>query len=172
MNRRSFTKKAMVASASLTLGGIALSNAFSKLSTESNFNFMSQNHPNKILIDKFFKAYSENNLEGIHAVLNKDIKWHIPGEHPLSGTKNGINEVLKFFKKLRKGSFRAEPIIMGVNDNYVIDCHKNWSNVEEFENLNSMSCLLWRIENNKIVEVHNFPEDQKVVNAFFNKLYS
>lgn len=61
---------------------------------------------------------------------------------------------------------------MGVNDNFVIDCHRNWSNIEGIENLNSMSCLLWKIENNKIVEVHNFPEDQHNVDSFFSKLYN
>ena len=67
--------------------------------------------------------------------------------------------------------FQAESIVMGVNDNYVIDCHRNWSNLEGEENLNNMSCLLWKIENNQIVEVYNFPEDQHVVNQFFNKIY-
>jgi ketosteroid isomerase-like protein len=103
--------------------------------------------------------------------LAEDIKWHIPGEHPLSGTKNGVEEVLGFFKKLNKAAFKAEPIVMGVNDDYVIDCHRNWSNLENGENLDSMSCLLWKIENNIIVEVFNFTENQQIVNMFFSKLY-
>jgi len=60
---------------------------------------------------------------------------------------------------------------MGVNEHYVIDCHRNWSNLEGRENLNNMSCLLWRIVNNRIVEVHNFMENQPVVDAFFSGLY-
>jgi hypothetical protein len=60
---------------------------------------------------------------------------------------------------------------MGVNDNFVIDCHRNWSNIENAENLNAMSCLLWKIENSKIVEVYNFPEDQYKVDSFFSKLF-
>jgi hypothetical protein len=79
--------------------------------------------------------------------------------------------VLEYFQQLNKGYFKAEPIVMGVNDSFVIDCHRNWSNLEGEENLNNMSCLLWRIENNKIVEVHNFPENQKIVDLFFSKLY-
>ncbi len=132
---------------------------------------MSQTHPNLVLINDFFTAYGANDLEGIKKVLAEDVKWHIPGEHPLSGTKNGIEEVLAFFKKLSKGAFKAEPIIMGVNDGFVIDCHRNWSSLENSENLNAMSCLLWRIEDEKIKEVHNFPENQKDVDTFFKKLY-
>ena len=132
---------------------------------------MNQSHPNLTLINRFFTAYGSNDLDGIQKVLSRDIRWHIPGEHPLSGTKKGINEVLDFFKKLSKGAFNAEPIVMGVNDNYVIDCHRNWSNLEDTENLNAMSCLLWRIENNQIAEVYNFPQNQKDVDTFFKKLY-
>jgi hypothetical protein len=40
---------------------------------------------------------------------------------PSSGIKTGIKEVLEYFRLLNKGSFKAEPIVMGVNDNFVID---------------------------------------------------
>lgn len=133
---------------------------------------MQQTHPNLDLIHDFFTAYGNNDAEGIKKVLDEKIKWHIPGEHPLSGTKTGIEEVLEYFKQLGKGSFKAEPIVMGVNDTHVIDCHRNWSTLENEENLDIMSCLLWRIENNKIKEVHNFPENQQKVNSFFSRIYN
>lgn len=172
MKRRSFFQKTIVTSAStFVLGNIQMSFGFSELFSISKFDFMSQNHPNINLINDFFIAYENNDSKGIKEVFAEDIKWHIPGEHPLSGTKYGIDEVLDFFKKLSKGLFKAQPLVMGVNDDYVIDCHKNWSNVEGMENLNAMSCLLWRIENKKIVEVHNFPQNQKDVDTFFKKLY-
>jgi ketosteroid isomerase-like protein len=171
MNRREFTKKSLIASTTIALGAISSSNAFNEILTQQKFYFMSKDHPNTILIHEFFTAYANNDLAGIKKVLAVDIKWHIPGDHPLSGTKNGIDEVLEFFKKLTIGKFKAEPIIMGVNDYYVIDCHKNWSNIENADNLNAMSCLLWRIENQQIKEVYNFPQDQGIVNTFFNNLF-
>ena len=133
---------------------------------------MNTSHPNIILIHEFFKAYMANDVEAIGNILSEDIRWHIPGNHPLSGTKCGIPQVLAFFELLNKATFKAEPIVMGVNDNYVIDCHRNWSNLEGVENLNNMSCLLWKIEDGKIVEVFNFPENQQSVDSFFSKLYS
>jgi ketosteroid isomerase-like protein len=132
---------------------------------------MTESHPNITLINEFFKAYAANDSEAIKKILAEDIKWHIPGKHPLSGKKQGIEEVLGYFQQLNKGYFKAEPIVMGVNDNFVIDCHRNWSNLEGIENLNNMSCLLWKIENDKIVEVHNFPENQQIVDIFFSELY-
>ena len=133
---------------------------------------METSHPNIILINDFFQSYASNDIEAISKILSPVVKWHIPGSHPLSGTKTGIKEVLEYFGLLNKVFFKAEPIVMGVNDNFVIDCHRNWSNLEGVENLNNMSCLLWKIEENKIVEVFNFPENQQSVDLFFSKLYS
>ena len=151
MKRSDFLKKTIFTSTvAIAAGGMHSSFSFAELLTTKKFNFMEQTHPNLVLINDFFASYGNNDLEGIKKVLAEDILWHIPGEHPLSGTKKGIVEVLAFFKKLNKGAFKAEPIIMGVNDQFVIDCHRNWSNLEGTENLNAMSCLLWRIEDDMI----------------------
>ena len=132
---------------------------------------MTQQHPNLQLIHNFFQAYASNDLEKIREILATDIEWIIPGRHPLSGTKIGIEEVLEYFRQLHVYSFQAQPIVMGVNDDYVIDCHLNWSNREESENIKRMSCLLWKFKDGKISKVYNFPEDQHLIDAFFNKAY-
>ncbi len=129
-------------------------------------------HPNLALINQFFQAYAANDLEAIEQLLSPTIRWVIPGNHPLSGVKNGITQVLAYFTHLSKGAFSAQPIVVGVNENFVIDCHRNWSNLADRPNFDGMSCLLWRIEQGKIVEVYNFPQDQHQTDAFFRALYS
>lgn len=128
---------------------------------------MESSHPNLQLIHDFFRAYAANDLEAIGQILSPDIQWIIPGHHPFSGVKQGVDEVLTYFKQLSAFSFQAQPIVMGVNDRYVIDCHLNWSNLPGDANLRNMSCLLWEIEARKIKRVYNFPQDQHVVDAFF-----
>lgn len=132
---------------------------------------MTGKHPNVQLIERFFKAYSAADFEGMKQVMSVNIKWHIPGKHPFSGMKNGIMELMEYLEKLNQYGFKAEQIVMGVNDNYVIDCHRNWSTSSGSVVLNAMSCLLWKIEDNKIVEVFNFPQDQHMVDVFFNKTH-
>ncbi|MDB5137013.1 MAG: nuclear transport factor 2 family protein [Mucilaginibacter sp.] len=129
---------------------------------------MSHQHPNLQLINSFFQAYAGNDLEAIKQILSPEIEWIIPGRHPLSGTKIGVEEVLSYFKQLNIYSFQAKPLVMGVNDEFVIDCHLNWSNRDEGENIKGMSCLLWKIKDGKISKVYNFPEDQHMIDAFFN----
>src|SRR3954463_9475372 len=109
-------------------------------------------HPNLEIINKFFLAYGNNDLKGISEVVDENVKWTIPGHHPLSGQKQGIEEVVAFFTQLGKSVFKADPIVLGVNDNYVIDCHRGWSNREDGKNIDILWCLLWKIENGKVVE--------------------
>ena len=76
------------------------------------------------VVQKFFQYYTKRDLEGMKTVLANNIHWHIPGHHPLSGIKKGREEVIAFFRKLQKANFKADLIILGENDNYVIDCHR------------------------------------------------
>ena len=77
--------------------------------------------------------------------------------------------MLRYFEQLRGFAFQAKPIVMGMNDEYIIDCHLNWSNLQEGENIRAMSCLLWQFRDGLIHKVYNFPEDQHLIDAFFNK---
>ena len=131
---------------------------------------MREQHPNLKLINSFFTAYGSNDMEAMKEIFSPTIEWVIPGNHPLSGTKTGIEEVLNYFQELTKFSFKAKPIVMGVNDEYVIDCHLNWSNLEGENNVKAMSCLLWKFKDGKIVKVYNFPEDQHMIDLFFNNV--
>ena len=133
---------------------------------------MTEKHPNIRLIETFFNAYARADFEGMKHVMIASVKWHIPGNHPYSGTKHGVNELMEYFEKLHQFGFKAEQLVIGVNDTYVIDCHRNWSTSSGKYTLNAMSCLLWKIEENKIVEVYNFPQQQDVVDDFFNKASS
>jgi len=133
---------------------------------------MTELHPNLQLIQTFFEAYGANDLTAIARVLSPDIEWVIPGQHPLSGVKRGVAEVLDYFKQLNVFSFQAKPMVMGMNDDYVIDCHLNWSNRENGENIELMSCLLWQFKDGRIWKVYNFPQDQHLIDAFFIKAVS
>lgn len=125
-------------------------------------------HKNLDLIHSFFESYNRKDMGALEEILHEEITWNIPGEHPLSGLKKGMGAVLEYFREMEYYQFRASGIVMGVNDDYVVDCHRNWTdfNGERFE---VTSCLLWKIEDRKIKEVYNFPGDQNSVNVFFLK---
>lgn len=120
-------------------------------------------------IQAFFTAYAAKNVAGVREVMAEDITWTIPGHHPLAGTKRGIEEVLAFFDQLSKANFKAQPLVISEQGDYVIDHHRGWS--EEAGGLDLTWCLVFRFEGGKIKEVTNFCADQHLADLFFWKVY-
>lgn len=123
------------------------------------------------VVQDFFTAYGAGNLEGIAAVMDENVTWHIPGRHPLSGTKRGRDEVLAFFSELGVAGFKAEPIYFGADETHVVDIHRGWSNAEGKPNVDTIWALVYRIEDGKIVEATNLSADQDAANTFFWSQY-
>lgn len=123
------------------------------------------------VVQDFFAAYSANDLDGIAAVMDENVKWHIPGRYPLSGTKKGRDEVLAFFAQLSLAGFQADPIYFGADDTHVVDIHRGWSNADGKPNVDTIWALIYRIENGKIVEATNLSADQDAANTFFWSQY-
>jgi hypothetical protein len=66
---------------------------------------MASKDPKIEAIDAFFAAYASYDLDQMRKVLADDIEWTIPGHHPLSGIKRGVEEVAAFFtSSARPGS--------------------------------------------------------------------
>jgi uncharacterized protein len=120
-------------------------------------------------IQAFFTAYAAKNVAGVREVMADDIAWTIPGHHPLAGTKRGVDEVLAFFDQLGKANFKAQPLVVAENGDYVVDHHRGWS--EEAGGLDLTWCLVFRFEGGKIKEVVNFCADQHKADLFFWKVY-
>ncbi|EAQ45232.1 hypothetical protein MED193_05361 [Roseobacter sp. MED193] len=126
---------------------------------------------NMKVVQDFFAAYGANDLDGIAAVMDENVKWHIPGRHPLSGTKKGRDEVLAFFAQLGLAGFQADPIYFGADDTHVVDIYRGWSNADGKPNVDTTWALVYRIENGKIVEATNLSADQDAANTFFWSQY-
>jgi len=130
-------------------------------------------HPNLDIIHNFFDAYVERDMSALKLVMDENIKWTFPGRNPLSGTKNGITEVIAFFDTmgmiLSELNYKMEKIITGANDEYVIECQ----HVITMENEISPEyhlCVLWKFKDGKIIEGRTFPADQYAADEFFEKL--
>lgn len=117
-------------------------------------------------VERFFEAYDRHDLEEIRAVMHEDVEWYIPGRHPLSGTKRGIQEVLDFFRALQKPGFQAEVLILAANEKYVIDAHRGWAEYKG-RSLDLYWVLLYQLVDGKIRRAINFPSDLYASDEFF-----
>lgn len=121
------------------------------------------------VIQDFFAAYARKDVNAVRAVMAEDIAWTIPGHHPLSGTKRGIAEVLAFFDQLARADFKAQPLVIVEQGDYVIDHHRGWSEVGP--GVDQTWCLVFRFEAARIKEVVNFASDQHAADRFFWAVY-
>ena len=128
--------------------------------------------PNLELINSFFDAYGKRDFDGLHRVLAENAQWTALGRHPLSGVRKGFDQVIAFFDAMGavmgKSNVRAEKLVVGADDRYVVECQHVWTNRKDGRNLDHLVCVLWKFENGKIVEGRHFFSDPKAADDFFN----
>lgn len=127
----------------------------------------SENNENLKLVMKMFDAYAKGDSEVLRQVVAEDIEWYIPGRHPLSGIKRGVDELIAFFEELKVLGFKAEVMILAANENYVIDAHRGW-NTKGTKHVDLNWILLYQIVDGKIKRVQNFSGDLYTSDRFFN----
>src|SRR5215831_5114356 len=68
-------------------------------------------HPNRDLIKRAYDAFGRGDIPTVLGILDEKIRWHVPGQSPLSGDYIGHEQVLGFFQKsmdLSGGTLRSE----------------------------------------------------------------
>jgi ketosteroid isomerase-like protein len=119
------------------------------------------------IVHGYYAAYAANDLAALaERYFAPDIAWTIPGHHPLAGTKRGIDEVLAFFEQLASAGFRATPLFLEANDEWVVDLHRGWNTVGE-PRIDMTWALAFRIRDGRIAEAVNYPGDQHEADRFF-----
>lgn len=122
--------------------------------------------PKIAAIERFFAAYADGNRAEIGSVLAEDIAWTIPGHHPLSGTKTGIDEVLAFFDQLAIAGFRAEPVFLQASEEYVVDIHRGHT-TKGVGVVDTMWALVWHFNSDaKVDRVVNLSADQHQMDTY------
>jgi len=131
-------------------------------------------HPNLDLIDRFFAAYGERDLAALRNVLSEDATWTFPDHHLLSGTKVGIDAIIAFFDAVGTvmGSShpQVEKLVMGVNEQYIVECQHIRTNRPDGPNLDQQLCVLWSFADGKIVSGQHLAADQDALDAFYTAL--
>ncbi|UJW29374.1 nuclear transport factor 2 family protein [Saccharothrix sp. AJ9571] len=151
------------------LRGVGLAAAGSLLAGGTATAAPSRTHPNVKLIQDYYAAYGAGDLAKLSTFFAEDIRWTIPGHHPLAGTKTGIDEVLAFFTQLNRAGFQAQPIFLAADGDWVVDLHRGWST--QPAGLDITWALAFRIRGRKIAEAINFAGDQHAADAFFWRTY-
>jgi ketosteroid isomerase-like protein len=96
----------------------------------------------------------------------------LPGHHPLSGTKNGADEVIAFFGQLNKAGVQVDLInIDAWGESTVVEVHRGHGQSNGAV-LDALNCTHYHIRDGKIADVQVYISDQHTVDQFFWAVYA
>lgn len=150
-------------------------------------------HPNVALVNKFWEclvnvagfgdgtqqatASAEESLEMLrNEVLTPDFTYCIPGHHPLSGIKHGVDEVAAFFSTMvEKANLLQDNLtITPFGEDGVVDVHHAYSAQGGVNGafLEIYNCFIYKIRDGKLAEIRVFTNAQHSIDDYFCAIYA
>jgi uncharacterized protein len=125
------------------------------------------------VVDRMYQCFGKGDMDTLKKeVFHPDIKWALPGHHPLSGVKNGPDEVIAFFGALMQTGVNVDNISFGtIGDDKVVEQHSGHGKVGTLEYL-FPTCSVYTIRDGKIASVQVYTADQHGVDDYFWKSYN
>jgi hypothetical protein len=144
---------------------------------------------NLSLVQRMYDCFNRNDLDTIrNEIFAPDLVWTLPGRHPLSGTKNGAEEVIAFFAQLVRANIQVilDPVsdpatgIDTFGEDTVVEVHRGrgTTTVRDAEGnesqvtLNALNCTHYQIRDGRIARVQVYMSDQHAADNFFWAVYT
>lgn len=141
------------------------------------------------LVQRMYDCFNRADLETIrNEIFAPDLVWNLPGRHPLSGTKNGADEVIAFFGQLVRANIQvildpeSDPAtgIDTFGEDTVVEVHRGrgTTTVRDAEGnesqvtLNALNCTHYQIRDGRIARVQVYMSDQHAADNFFWAVYA
>jgi ketosteroid isomerase-like protein len=126
-------------------------------------------HPNRELIQRAYDAFGRGDIPSVLGILDKEIRWHVPGQSALSGDYFGHEQVLGFFQKcmdLSEGTLRIRLDDIVASDMTVfVLC--TVSGTRSGQHAEFLEVHVWRIFDGRAVEFREFQGDEATENKFW-----
>jgi uncharacterized protein len=144
---------------------------------------------NLALVQRMYECFNRGDLETIrNEIFAPDLIWNLPGRHPLSGTKNGAEEVIAFFDQLVRANIQVtlDPVsdpatgIDTFGEDTVVEVHRGrgTASVRDADGnesqviLNALNCTHYQIRDGRIARVQVYMSDQHAADNFFSAVYA
>ena len=115
---------------------------------------------NKAVVQSFFDAGNQGDMDTCFALLADDIKWTNTGSHSLSGTYQGKQQLMEellgpLFGRLKNGIFTTVVDMVAEGDHVVV---RHLGKAETLDGLayNNTYCWVVRIRHGQFVEVTEY----------------
>jgi ketosteroid isomerase-like protein len=130
-------------------------------------------HENIALVGRMYECFAAGDMDTLkREVFASDLKWALPGHHPLSGVKNGADEAIAFFVELGKTGIVVDNVSFGtIGDDRVVETHTGHGHVDGREYI-FPTCSVYTMRNGKIANVQVYTADQHGVDEYFWAAYN
>lgn len=121
------------------------------------------------LVQRMYECFNRGDMDTIRQeIFAPDLIWRLPGHHPLSGTKNGAEEVIAFFGQLNKAGVQVDLIGLDTfGEDTVVEVHRGHGTASNGAVLDALNCTHYQIRDNRIANVQVYISDQHTVDQFF-----
>jgi ketosteroid isomerase-like protein len=127
-------------------------------------------HPSEDLVRRAYAAFSRGDLDALRGLFASDAIWHAGAQGQLSGDKQGVDEILRFFvqtAELTTGTFRVELHDVVANDEHAVSLQVA-SATREAGTLEARQVLVVHVRDGKIAEVWHFLEGGGAEDRFWS----
>jgi uncharacterized protein len=124
---------------------------------------------NRDLIRNGYEAFAKGDMATIAQTFSPDIRWHIGGRNPISGTYNGQDEVFAFFGKIMElsgGTFGLAIHDVLASDDHVVALAKATA-TRNGATLETDEVNVWHIADGRAVEFWSMSYSQAAVDEFW-----
>ncbi len=127
-------------------------------------------HPNEDLIRAFFAARARGDMQAWRECLAADVRWHYPGQGPLAGQHEGIDQmadVLGQVDDLSGGTSRHELHDVIGNDEHVVALHVTRAE-RVGRQLEINAAQVFHVRDGKITQAWTLHDDPHAVDEFWS----
>lgn len=125
-------------------------------------------HPNEGVVREYLRAFNDGDLPAVGNLLDDAITIHFPGRNPMSGQKQGKEEVMSFFTTMMTpvGVGSVPPDIHDVlaNDDHVVVLM-----TRKIAGIDASVAVVYHVREGKITEIWPVEVDQYAVDEALSR---
>lgn len=125
---------------------------------------------NAALVRRGYEAFIAGDMDTLRGLFAEDARWRAAGNGPLSGVKQGRDEILAYFGELgsrSNGSMKVTVEDITVGDRYAVGVHSA-SAERDGKKLNQRQAIIFSISGGSIIEGVEMAEDTAVAADFWS----
>jgi len=124
-------------------------------------------HPNATAYRDAAAAFRAGDIAKIRTLVNEDVVWHVPGEHPMAGDVIGIEAVVSFLTRLGEIGFSLREHDVFGNDAHVCALSEMGA-VRPGVDVSTRVISIFHFREQRQIERWLYPEDMTAWKAIFD----